>query len=207
MYESDRGSDRSSTHPAIAWITRHPILFWGGLWTVALSVTIGVTVGLLHAERFAPRESSNIPPALRKESLQRGDEEEFEAWSNSREPMSVRDTNQPSPTPKPFFSLWLIGVISASCAVGSLFVTLVLKSLSFSQTPAKRLQPVRLSQKLPSSSMPRFQTQFGATPYQPPIVTDMTETRPRVTVLPPEAITPLDSPERDGNLLEQLDLR
>jgi hypothetical protein len=207
MYESDRGSDRASTHAPISWIARHPIVFWGGLWTIALSITVGVTVGLLHGRLFVPQDSLDLSLSSRQDSQTRGDEGEFEAWRDPQvesEARSLQDTPSPSPKPKMFLPLWLIGAIALSCSVGSFFVTLILKSFSSSQNASERLQPASASQELTYNSMPRFQTQFGATPYQTPIIA---ETQPRVTVLPPEATTPLDFPERDGNLLEQLDLR
>ncbi|MBP0020639.1 MAG: hypothetical protein J7647_24175 [Cyanobacteria bacterium SBLK] len=206
MYESDRESEGLPNQTPVSWIARHPMLFWGGLWTIALSVTVGVTVGLLHGRLFAPQRSLNIPPPLRKESLESGNRRE-ETWNDFQEhpeTRSFQDANSSSPTPKTLLPLWLIGAIALSCSVGSFFVTLVLKSLSFSQVSVKRLHPVRPSSELPAASTPRFQAQFGATPYQAPIIA---ETQPTVTVLPPEAVTPLDSPQNDGNLLEQLDLR
>lgn len=207
MYESDRESEISSDRTPISWIARHPTLFWGGLWTIALSVTVGITVGLLHGRLFAPQESLNIPPSLRKDSLIEREEPPREAWNDPREypeARSFQDANSPSNPPKTFLPLWLIVAIALSCSVGSFFVTLALKSLSLSQVSVKRLSPARYSPELPSTNTPRFQTQFGATPYQTPIIT---ETQPSVTVLPPEVITPLDSLQNDGNLIEQLDLR
>ncbi|MEM9539575.1 MAG: hypothetical protein AAGA60_08690 [Cyanobacteria bacterium P01_E01_bin.42] len=206
MYELDRESEETANQAPIPWIARHPMLFWGGIWTIALSVTVGVTVGLLHGRLFPPPETLNIPPPLRKDSLDRADRRE-EAWNELQENPEMRsfqDADSMPPAPKPFLPLWLIGAIAVSCSVGSLFVTLVLKSLSLPQVAPKRLHSVSPSPGLPSASTPRFQTQFGATPYQTPIIA---ETQPTVTVLPPEAITPLDSPENDGNLIEQLDLR
>lgn len=206
MYESDRGHDRPSTHPAIAWITSHPLLFWGGIWTIALSITVGVTAGLLHGKLFLTQESLDLPPTLREDSLETRDEGEFEVDpQNSPEAVYFQDRDRSPSQPKTLFPLWLMGFIALSCAAGSFFVTLVLKSLSLSQTPVKRLKSTKTSRDLPSASTPRFQTQFGAVPYETPIVAETQQ--PRVTVLPPEAISPLDSPQNDGNLLEQLDLR
>lgn len=205
MYESNREGDRSSTPASISWITRHPVLFWGGLWTIALSVTVGVTVGLLHGWLFSSSESFEISSSWERDALE--GEREWEVGQKSPESSEVRpfqDNAPPTSTPKTFLPLWSLAAIAVGCSVGSFFVTLVLKSLTFSQSPIKKLGSSRTSQELSLASKPRFQAQFGATPYHSPIIA---ETQPVVTVLPPEVTTPLDAPDLDGNLLEQLDLR
>ncbi|WP_204104959.1 MULTISPECIES: hypothetical protein [Spirulina sp. CCY15215] len=206
MYESDQGRDRSSTHPTITWITNHPLLFWGGVWTIALSVTVGVTAGLLHGKLFVTQESLDLPPTSREDSLATRDEREFEVDpQDNPEAVYFKDTARSPSQAKNLFPLWLMGFIALTCAAGSFFVTLVLKSLSLSQKqPVKHLKPKTISQEMTPVSTPRFQTEFGSIPYEPVIIA---ETQPRVTVLPPEVISPLDSPQNDGNLLEQLDLR
>ncbi|WP_072619406.1 hypothetical protein [Spirulina major] len=208
-----------------------PILLWGGAWLVALSVTVSATMSLLSPGRLEPDpillpEPVEVNPADRTLGEDDAALEVVPEIEPSPEPVPLpvpaadQDPSNVPPSPAPeapsgssWFSLRLLVLLTVGCATTSFVVTLILRSLSsLPATPPRPLPSARVT-PLPPSRSPQFHPQTApfTVAATPKAVAARLPQQPRVTVLAPEELTPLDEmplPPGDSlDLADQLDIR
>jgi hypothetical protein len=208
-----------------------PVLLWGSAWLVALSVTVSATMSLLSPGRLEPDpillpEPTEVNPTDRTLGE---DDAALEVVPDQPNPEAVplpapaAGEQESDPVPSPpapevpsessWFSLRLLVLLTVGCATTSFVVTLLLRSLSSLPSTPPRPLPTTRTTPLPPSRSPQFTPQ--AAPFTvtatPNTVAARLPQQPRVTVLAPEELTPLDEmplPPGDSlDLVDQLDIR
>lgn len=191
-----------------------PIMLWGAMWLVAISVTVAATATLLLPRRLnAPPQrpkppsptdianSPDLPTPSADSEVSKTLPTPPEATPETPLPLipttpETQSEAQSSPAPRFPFRL-LLGILGG-CALTSLTVTLVLRGTT------------QRSRRQPYAPPPMTNPQPEPVRHPRPRSTVATTvTQPRVMVLPPEVVTPLDGipPEEEGDLAAQLDIR
>lgn len=200
-------------------IEERPLLVWGAVLTLVLSVASMTATGLTSpgpADREEievaappkPQESEGVPPSARAESFQT---ETPQTETPQTETPQTETPQTESSQNNSALLLWLFLMIAVGCASGSWLISKHLLHLhrqyQFSKPPKlKRRSPSKIRQKTvvmrpPQTLQQPPQRQVTATVMQPiPVAPE-----PMVTVVPAEEIHPLDWDK--NNLAEMMDIR
>lgn len=206
----------------VSLMQNHPILFWGSLLTVVLTVASVAALGLFNPDLTAPQKAES-PVASTVEESQASPPTTIEESEASPPTTPARDSETPNPSftripePPPKAAvkeggtpLWLFGAIALSCTMGSLLLARKFnlsqrrqRSKKLSNKPSnKPSKPTPSSRKKrPYSSQKRraVPPSASAPPRKP------SRPKPVVTILSPQETHPLD---RDADsLAEIMDIR
>ena len=195
-------------------IEERPLLVWGAVLTLVLSVASMTATGLTSpgpADREEievaappkPQESEGAPPSVRAES--------FQTESPQTESPQTETPQTESSQNNSALLLWLFLTIAVGCASGSWLISKHLLHLhrqyQFSKPPKlKRRSPSKIRRETaivrPRQALQQPpQRQVTVTVTQPiPVMP-----KPMVTVVPAEEIHPLDRDK--NNLAEMMDIR
>ncbi len=238
MVDSPRDDSRQPKS-FLAQATRSwlPALLWSGVWLVSVSVTVLATLSLLSPGK--PEATLPEPMGLEDELPIRPEDriigEDDVALEVIPEPEAISDgapiaaPAQSSTNPTPF-PLGLLVLLTVGCGSLSLVITWILRSAPAAlppQPPRPLTPPKRLI--LPPTAAPRVQPiaaqgpRVAAAPapsfaqkqqFSPQVNHHQglpSMGQPRVTILAPEELTPLDEmplpPDDSLNLADQLDIR
>ncbi|NEO86016.1 MAG: hypothetical protein F6J87_17430 [Spirulina sp. SIO3F2] len=191
-----------------------PIMLWGAMWLMAISVTVAATATLLLPRQLnapprpyppSPADVSNPPelptPATETETNAPADAEASEVLPPppaETAPQPSEPKIEPPPTAVSRFPLRLLLGVMGGCAITSVTVTLILRGAT--QRPRRQREPREPTTRHQSTVSYRSRT-------RPTVANHLTQ--PTVMVLPPEMVTPLDGipAEDEGDLAAQLDIR
>jgi len=203
-----------------------PLIFWGGLWIVLLTVGGVAAKGLLSPGPVEHEKSGSEFISQRAA--------EPESFSNTSNPSKIQPTpstlptftrtTKPSPTvkvappppkapqPSTGVPLWLYGAIAFGCTAGLGLIYLGFQRSVSSRKPVKRTGtkskpvPTAKVRKKPPASPQKRRTAPPVARTQSPVVPEPVYImEPTVTVLSPEESHPLDWGEQ--TLADMMDLR
>lgn len=195
-----------------------PLMVWGAMWLVAISVTVAATLTLLYPRKLAepPQPAAEIatespvsvPAAPPEAATPELGAIATDATVSSPTAAAAHSLERRDPT----MPLRLLMVLTASCAVTSLVVTLLLRQTSQvvnrelpQPAPANPRLEARLQERRARTQTPPAPA--SRPPFAQPKLNSAATARPAVMVLPPEWVTPLDEPEVTGDLAAQMDIR
>ncbi|MDB9312521.1 hypothetical protein PN462_05340 [Spirulina sp. CS-785/01] len=235
MLNSEKSQSKATSRKVLSkLIDQYPFLFWGGMFVMAMTLTVGATASLLNPDLLnlfsSNSESDTTSFALEQEEdpINPTKQEAKPSPSTSFEEVKPETSDSTLPTPEnpvtpPVSLLLFVGMVAAGCAGGSLLVTMAIRYLctrrnapmKVLQESSRKLLRDRKKRKRPKPSRtkrsappPRSQRVPSNLATVTPSPSGNRPTHANVTVLPPETLTPWESsPDYSQELVEQLDLR